>query len=1054
MDMQRHCLTTILAGTVSVFALANSAAAQSMAANVPTEQVTVTGTRISGTDTPTPVQVQTADQLEAITPASIPEALDKSPIFMGGSTPENATTGANGRGNNAPGFFLNLRNLGTIRTLVLEDGHRVPGTFYDTTVDTSMLPQMLVQRVEVVTGGASAVYGSDAVSGVVNFILDHKFEGLKGEFEGGESNYGDTRSFRAGLAGGEDVLGGHLIWSIEYRDRDALPNAASRPLGNQGYSVVGAGTTANPYYLVNNIRQANTAPGGLITSTNSPGYGMQFLNNGNLGAFNPGTPTVTTNFDIGGDGGIEHNEYLLPVVNNAQFFGHYDYDFSSGITGWVEARYALSRTYEAGQIFTDTAGGNTLTGSCTPVNGVCTGNPAVNFTNNGSGAQYPITIYSGNPFLTAAEQSFLFPGAAASCQSGASFVPTSSTTACPSFIMNRMDNDLMSRLSLDQHTGALQVSAGLKGSLFDKYDWDFTYSHGETRNQLTTRNNVDTAKFYAALDAVRDPSTGNVVCNVSLTAPGAFPGCVPLNLFGQSGSIVNGSNASQAALNYVGDTTYWTAHNGLDDFSANIDGTIFDDWAGPVKAAVGVEYRLASLNVYTSNPSNTFNPQYLRLAPPGTFCPTPGSLASCTTALAAGTPLASPTGAFPASNLSEFKEVQSGARASENVSEANFELDAPLLKGLPLVELLSVNAAGRYTQYNVGGLDPTSTSGATKNSSFSASTWKIGAEWQITDDIKARASRSRDIRAPTLWDLYQGPVTTTSGVLDPLTNVSGSVNTSQIGNPNLKPEVARNTTAGLVFTPTFLPGFSATVDYYHIVIANEIAAVSGNNQTVLNICESSGGSSPLCNLIVRPGAYNNTSPTNFPILYLSAPQNTQTAWSEGYDIEANYQNDISEWSGLAGTVGMHLMWSHTSLLKSVLTLPGSVISDVAGAANAPGAALPRDKAAMTLSYLLDGIGVNFQERYYSPIRQNANPTLVFNIPNISAYFISDLNVSYNFSAWGTDSQVFLNVQNLFDRSPDILQVPGYTGSPGMNYPVVPYEDLIGRYYTMGFRFKM
>src|ERR1700761_1094786 len=209
--MQKHCFGTILAGTVSVFALANRAAAQTMAANVPAEQITVTGTRISGTDTPTPVQVQTADQLEAITPASIPEALDKSPIFMGGSTPENATTGANGRGNNTPGFFLNLRNLGTIRTLVLEDGHRVPGTFYDTTVDTSMLPQMLVQRVEVVTGGASAVYGSDAVSGVVNFILDHKFEGLKGEFEGGESNYGDARSFRAGLAGGEDILGGHLI---------------------------------------------------------------------------------------------------------------------------------------------------------------------------------------------------------------------------------------------------------------------------------------------------------------------------------------------------------------------------------------------------------------------------------------------------------------------------------------------------------------------------------------------------------------------------------------------------------------------------------------------------------------------------------------------------------------------------------------------------------------------------------------------------------------------------------------------------------------------------
>ena len=260
--MHGRYIKTILAGTVSALALASAAAAQNVAANTTEETITVTGTRISGTDTPTPVQVQTAVELQAITPASISEGLNKSPIFMGGSTPNNATTGANGRGGNLPGYFLNLRNLGTIRTLVLLDGHRVPGTNYDTTVDTQALPQLLVQRVEVVTGGASAVYGSDAVTGVVNFILDHNFDGLKGLVQGGISEYGDAKSFRAGIAGGEDLLGGHLIWSLEYRDRDAIPDAAARPLGNQGYSVVGAGTAASPYNLVKNIRQANTAPGG------------------------------------------------------------------------------------------------------------------------------------------------------------------------------------------------------------------------------------------------------------------------------------------------------------------------------------------------------------------------------------------------------------------------------------------------------------------------------------------------------------------------------------------------------------------------------------------------------------------------------------------------------------------------------------------------------------------------------------------------------------------------------------------------------------------------
>jgi hypothetical protein len=117
--------------------------------------------------------------------------------------------------------------------------------------------------------------------------------------------------------------------------------------------------------------------------------------------------------------------------------------------------------------------------------------------------------------------------------------------------------------------------------------------------------------------------------------------------------------------------------------------------------------------------------------------------------------------------------------------------------------------------------------------------------------------------------------------------------------------------------------------------------------------------------------------------------------------------------------------------------------------------LPKDKANLTLDYTLNGLSVDFQERYYAPIRQNANNTLFYAIPSIPAYFISDLNISYDFSdLTGVPVQGFFNIQNLFDKDPDVLQAPGYTGSPGMNYPVVPYEDLIGRYFTVGVRFRM
>src|SRR3569833_1356022 len=357
--------------------------------------------------------------------------------------------------------------------------------------------------------------------------------------QGGISEYGDARSLNLGAAGGENLAGGHLIWSVEYRDRAALPDAATRPLGKLGTSSVGAGTTASPYTLVTNIRQSNTAPGGLIVS--GPGRGLQFLSDGSLAPFNPGTPTATTNFSIGGDGGIEHNEYLLPVFTTGQAFAYYSHPIGNAEL-YLQARYALARSYEAGQIFTNINGSGLST--------------------NGSTAQYPITIYSGIAFLTPAAQAALFPAGG----------PTS-------FQMNRMDNDLMSRLSLDQHTGALAIGAGLNGTLGDDRTWDFAYTHGETRTQLTTRNNVNTARFYAALDAVRDPATGSTVCNVTLTAPGAFPGCVPLNLFGQSATVVNGSNASQAALDYVAGNTWWVAHNGLDDFSANVSGTLWQGWS-------------------------------------------------------------------------------------------------------------------------------------------------------------------------------------------------------------------------------------------------------------------------------------------------------------------------------------------------------------------------------------------------------------------------------------------------------------------------------------------
>ena len=640
--------------------------------------MTVTGTRIeNGSGMPTPTTVMSLDQLTTQNPTSIPEALAQLPMFA----PTLGTTShaePNGRGFGTPTNNLNLHGLGTIRTLVLMDGNRVPGTFYDTTVNVDMLPQMLVQRVDVVTGGASAVYGSDAVAGVVNYVLDHNFTGFKGLMQGGISTYGDAATARIGFAAGMNVFDkGHFEVSAEYFNRDSVPDSAARPYGDPAHScqVTGSSTSStNPQVLLCNIRQSNVSPFGLIAS--GPQKGQQFSADGrSIIAFNPGTTTGTGNANQGGDGGVLHNETLVSADHNGQVYGRFDYDFNDHLSFWADARYGSAWTSGASQGYTNSDG------------------------------QYPIWLYSGNPFFTAAQNAALF---------------TTGTTAVD---VARFNNDLSRQLNVKQSTNTEAVSAGFKGKTFGDFEWDVHYTHGQNAVGLLTVNNMNTARFYAAIDAVTDPATGNTVCRSSITAPGAFPGCVPLNILGQN-------NSTTAAQNYVFGNTSWQAKNKMDDFTANLTGTVFEGWAGPIKTAVGFEYRHQKLKVITSEPNGvTFNPQGLRLAPDGTY----GSAGT----INFGNPApGDQMGSFPSSDLAWFKEVQSGGLGAEDITEGDIELDVPLLKDLPFAQLVSLNGAYRYTQYSTNGL---ALSGPV-SSTFSANTYKLGLEWAVNDDVRLRAS--------------------------------------------------------------------------------------------------------------------------------------------------------------------------------------------------------------------------------------------------------------------------------------------------------------------------
>jgi outer membrane cobalamin receptor len=177
------------------------------------ETVVVSGSRLvtNGNEAPTPVTVVSTEQLQTAAPRSLADGLLQMPAFSGSASIQNqstGTTGSNGATN------LNLRNLGAERTLVLLDGRRVPSNNFSGSVDVMQLPQTLVQRVDIVTGGASAAYGSDAVAGVVNFILNTKYEGFKAEAQGGMSEYADNENYKISLTAGHSFLGGRCMWWV------------------------------------------------------------------------------------------------------------------------------------------------------------------------------------------------------------------------------------------------------------------------------------------------------------------------------------------------------------------------------------------------------------------------------------------------------------------------------------------------------------------------------------------------------------------------------------------------------------------------------------------------------------------------------------------------------------------------------------------------------------------------------------------------------------------------------------------------------------------------
>ena len=864
--------------------------------------------------------------------------------------------------------------------MLLLDGQRLPPTSYVGTTDANIIPQALVQRVDVVTGGASAAYGSDAVAGVVNFILDTKFEGIKGSAQYGKSSRWDDHQVKANIAVGRSFLDDrlHLEGSFDYFFQPGISNNGQRPYGGNyygGWVNVGAyaagqgtntvangcptsgcanGTAQNPYTPVFNVRLANGTYGTLINSgRNAAGATVPFtLNNytfdagGGARRADLGTVTGTPNFNVGGaDTAVTFGTTLTSYLRTKQGFARADYDFGGGISGFVQGSYSQANTQ---------------------------------FVTVAAGTQFQsFQIFSDNAFLpTAVRDAMLAQGV-------------------NSFVGSRVEADQTPKRAY-QDTSALTVLGGLKGKLAN-FNWAVTGSYGDSDLKARHSGNFQQSRWFAALDAVRDPVSGGIVCRSSITNPGLYPGCIPWNLFG------NGS-PSKASYAYFEEDSTFRIRSRQSDIAANVSGALFDLPAGPVNIALGAEYRHQYLDVTSNN-----NPAV------------PIDL----------TGLRTYTSVY---NLTYNSTNQGPAHGTQNVKEFYGEIAVPVLRDVPFFQALDLNGAARYTDYSVSG---------------GIWAWKGGVSWVPTDQIRFRGTISRDIRAPTLNELFAGVSSTRGTFTDIHTNTNTNLISLTQGSTLLKPEKGNTITVGAVWQPTFLPGFSASLDYYHIKIKDRITTLSTTD--VNQRCEDSGGSDPLCQFISRPLPFANRSAANFPTSIAAIPFNQASLKTQGFDYELNYRLPLKAiFNDDPARVDLRFIGNYTPKLTS-LSSPTSAPLRLDGTAAGGGTGIPRHKFTASAQFTEGRLSFGADVRFIGVMHYTKQPTVFVTNNRIPAVAYLNANISYDLAVSGHQITLFATGTNLTDK---FVFAPQNQAQPTEFYPTFQsFYDVVGAYFVVGARFK-
>ena len=986
------------------------------------EKVVVTGSRVaqdSSLDAASPVLAINAGDIKTSGQIDLGAMLRESPQLQA------SLPGSFSAFNGTPlgASLLDLRNLGSERTLVMENGRRhVSGIEGTGSVDVNALSTALLRNVEVLTGGASAVYGADAVTGVVNFNMRDgaSFEGLEVRTQTGVTDDGDANEFFLSLANGFSSDRGDLVFAVEYQETSPV-FARDRDFAGSGLFSQVANTEATQQAFgvdprfdntwVPNYRLPISSDRGVISLTGSaffdvlgsggaPGcatIGSQMIptcqvigEDGNLRAYNPGDVYVGA-FDASGGDGVPaspDSELILPESKRVLVQAVSNYEVNEFINFFVDAKFVSSETKETNQV-------------------------------NGFNDDIPISL--DNPFVPSALLSQINQ--------------LNAEGESVSLVMSRDVLDFNATSNPEAERKTFRIVAGFDGYIPNtELEYEVFYNYGRTDADITSRVRLED-RYFAAIDAVTDPSTGETVCRSDLdssalpptspfpTVNGNFgfltfqPGdgsCVPVNLFGKD-------SVSAEAAAFIFQPA--TSQNEIEqeNFLAVVSGNssdLFELPAGPVSFALGYEWRRET----------------------SSFTPDPYSASGLTF----GT-LDSRSGPTNPSN------------GQYDVSEYFVEATIPVLEGMDFAERLELRTAYRSSDY-----EPYGTHDA----------WTVGSVWSPVETFSVRTTYSEAVRVPNINEAFAPTFAATLGAGDDPCNqnfieagsefreancialigdsvADGSYDSTNFlsafvagttgGNPDLEPEEAETVTIGTVWKPEgefdgVFDGLVFTLDYYNIQVDGLIDSLSGFD-IASNCVDAPTINNQFCDAVDRDGS--NGFITNFRSGFI----NLAAVETSGIDFRIDYVVDLAELTDSDSRVNFTI--NGTNFLKNEevrdVSAPDEV-TDVLGTFSRP-----EWIVNMNVDYLIGDFVIGWSGRYESsqllPGLENQdienNPDFV-SITSTGSALVHDFSVSYTFD----DSlEVYGGVNNAFEEDP-------YLGT--LSRPAGPR----GRFFFLGVNYNM